>query len=141
MVCNIRHLCISDVPYSGSHPSKCLYCDRSAAVVKRPFVWPAPKRLIRQIKRRGSYGQARDAVWDFVVALKLPFYSWLGLRGFAGAVAWLLVSVTLLILAPRVPVPLPDIGRIHYPENIVACAHLVAHLFWAKQLISEANAL
>jgi hypothetical protein len=43
------------------------------------------------------YAEARDAVWDFVVGLRLPHYFWLGLRGFAGALAWLFLPVMLLM--------------------------------------------
>ena len=39
---------------------------------------------VGRIRRGRMYVEARDAVWDFVVALKLPYYFWLGLRGFAG---------------------------------------------------------
>jgi hypothetical protein len=34
----------------------------------------------------------------------LPYYFWLGVRGFAGALLWLALPVTLLALAPRAPV-------------------------------------
>ncbi len=35
--------------------------------------------------------------------LRLPYYFWLGLRGFVGAVAWLIVPVSLLAVASRLP--------------------------------------
>ena len=37
------------------------------------------------------YTEPRDAVWDFTVSLRLPYYFWLGARGYAGALAWLAV--------------------------------------------------
>ena len=60
--------------------------------------WFPPAILWAAIRRGRMYGEARDAVWDFVVALHLPRYFWLGFRGFLGALAWLLVP-TLLLMA------------------------------------------
>ncbi|MBY0456285.1 MAG: hypothetical protein K2V38_03000, partial [Gemmataceae bacterium] len=37
----------------------------------------------------GLYSEARDRVWATVVELRLPYYFWLGVRGFAGALMWL----------------------------------------------------
>jgi len=46
----------------------------------------------------GYYAEARDAVWDFVMSLRLPYYFWLGLRGFIGAFCWLALPASLLAL-------------------------------------------
>jgi hypothetical protein len=72
----------------------------------RYFLWPFtnPFWLIRRLWRGGYYAEARDAVWDFVTALHLPYYFWLGVRGFAGAMIWLFLPVTLLALGTRVPI-------------------------------------
>jgi hypothetical protein len=43
------------------------------------------------------YVQARDAVWNFVTSLRLPYYFWLGLRGFIGALAWLIIPSLMLM--------------------------------------------
>src|SRR5262249_6934611 len=59
--------------------------------------------LVKRLAAGGYYAAARDAVWDFVVALRLPYYFWLGLRGFAGALLWLAVPVTLFAVARLVP--------------------------------------
>jgi len=56
---------------------------------KRLSEWFPPAILAAGILRGRMYSQARDAVWDFAVSLRLPQYFWLGLRGFAGALAWL----------------------------------------------------
>jgi len=69
----------------------------------RSFLWPRPIRLIKQLMAPGSYATARDAVWDYVVGLRLPYYFWLGLRGFAGGLAWLVLPVTLLAAGQRAP--------------------------------------
>lgn len=63
------------------------------------FVW-----LLRRLWRGGYYSAARDATWDFVVSLRLPYYFSLGLRGFAGILAWLVVPIFLMSLGGRAPV-------------------------------------
>lgn len=71
----------------------------------RHFLWPFfnPRKLWRQVAAANPYVAARDAVWDFVVALRLPYYFWLGLRGFLGGLIWLAVPVSLLALGGRAP--------------------------------------
>jgi hypothetical protein len=72
-------------------------CSRGGRL--RHFFWPFnPVWLVRRLWRGGYYAEARDAVWDFVVFLRLPYYFWLGVRGFAGAFVWLVMPVTLLAL-------------------------------------------
>ena len=60
--------------------------------------WFPPAILVAAIRRGRMYQSARDAVWDFVVSLQLPHYFWLGLRGFAGAIAWLLLPSLMLMV-------------------------------------------
>ena len=66
--------------------------------VERPLsAWFPPAILWATIRRGRVYAQACDAVWDFVVSLRLPHYFWLGLRGFAGAIAWLILPSLMLM--------------------------------------------
>lgn len=71
----------------------------------RYFFWPVttPLWLLRRVRQGGIYASARDNVWDFVTALQFPYYFRLGLLGFAGTMAWLLVPVTLIALGRRFP--------------------------------------
>jgi hypothetical protein len=63
----------------------------------RDFAWPFNVIwLIRRLLRGGFYREARDAVWNRTVSLRLPYYFWLGVRGFLGALAWLALPITLL---------------------------------------------
>jgi hypothetical protein len=62
------------------------------------FIW-----LIRRLWRGGYYRAARDATWDFVISLRLPYYFWLGLRGAVGVLAWLAVPIFLMSLGTRFP--------------------------------------
>ena len=74
--------------------------------VERPLsTWFPPAILWAGIRSGAGrmYAQARDAVWDFVAALRMPYYFWLGVRGFAGALAWLFVPVVLLIAGTTIP--------------------------------------
>lgn len=69
----------------------------------RHFLWPRPIRFLRQLFQPGSLARARDAVWDFVVGLRLPYYFWLGLRGFIGGMVWLAPPITLLAAGRNTP--------------------------------------
>jgi hypothetical protein len=63
----------------------------------RDFAWPfSVLWLLRRLRNGGFYREARDAVWNRVVSLRLPYFFSLGLRGFLGAFAWLALPITLL---------------------------------------------
>jgi hypothetical protein len=70
----------------------------------RHFLWPAPLRVARLAFRRGSYAEVRDAVCDFVFGMRLPYFFWLGLRGFVGGVLWLVVPISIMALTQRQPI-------------------------------------
>ncbi len=70
----------------------------------RSFFWPRPIRLGRELREHGAYARARDAVWNFVRGLRLPYFFWLGLRGFIGGFVYLIVPITLLAAGSRAPV-------------------------------------
>jgi len=86
-----------------------LACARGGRL--RYFLWPFgnPFWLARRLARGGYYAEARDAVWEFLVALRLPYYFWLGLRGFVGGFLWIAVPVTLLAAGRKIP-PLGVLG-------------------------------
>ncbi|MCA9168679.1 MAG: hypothetical protein KDB23_13485, partial [Planctomycetales bacterium] len=72
----------------------------------RHFLWPAPWRFWQRMRSGGVYGETRDRFWTFIQSLRLPYYFQLGVRGGLGAMAWLFLPVTLLVLASRTAVPL-----------------------------------
>ncbi|MBV9126439.1 MAG: hypothetical protein JO112_24080 [Planctomycetes bacterium] len=77
-------------------------CSRGGRL--RYFFWPFNLFwLIRRWWRGGYYTEARDAVWNLFVSLRLPYYFWLGLRGFVGSFLWLAVPVTLFALGRQAP--------------------------------------
>ncbi len=69
----------------------------------RHFLWPAPIRFLKWLRRPDSYFSIRDAVLDYLTSLRLPHYFWLGARGFAGAFIWLIGPVGVMILASKLP--------------------------------------
>jgi hypothetical protein len=74
-----------------------LACARGGRL--RYFLWPFNfVWFIGQLIRGRYYARARDAVWDFVMSLRLPHYFWLGVKGFVVAFAWLVVPVNWLAL-------------------------------------------
>ncbi|MBE2283233.1 MAG: DUF4013 domain-containing protein [Prosthecobacter sp.] len=69
----------------------------------RHFLWPQPVRFMRWLRSPGKFGNLQRIATEYVVALRLPFYFWLGLRGFAGALVWLIAPVSVLLLATKLP--------------------------------------
>jgi hypothetical protein len=71
----------------------------------RHFLWPpgAPSWLARSLKRGGLYTEARDGFWNFFAALRLPYYFRLGLLGFLGTLAWIVVPASLIAASGRYP--------------------------------------
>ena len=78
----------------------------------RHFLIPSlrPIRTVRWFARV-PYVECRDAVCDFVVGLRLPYYFWLGLRGFVGGFIWLAPPIALLAVGRAVP-PVGVIGGV-----------------------------
>lgn len=75
----------------------------------RYFLWPFNFIWVwKQFNQGNAYARARDATWDILISLRLPYYFWLGLRGFAGTLFWLIFPVTLLALG-HAPTPVAPI--------------------------------
>jgi hypothetical protein len=70
----------------------------------RSFFWPAPIALWRRLRNPGRFEDYREAVLGYLESLRLPYYFWLGARGFGGALCWLLPPVAVLIGASYLPV-------------------------------------
>jgi hypothetical protein len=73
----------------------------------RYFFWPNFLWFVRLISRGGYFREAWTSTVSFVRGLRLPHYFWLGLRGYLGAGALLLVPSTLYatgqLLDPQLP--------------------------------------
>lgn len=70
----------------------------------RHFLWPQPRRFMSWLRAPQKFGSLQHVITDYVIGLRLPFYFWLGLRGFVGALLWLIVPVGILLIATRLPV-------------------------------------
>ena len=60
--------------------------------------------MVRKIRCGGLYGECRDGLWNFVAAFRLPYYFRLGLIGFLGTMAWLVLPASLIAASGRFPV-------------------------------------
>lgn len=71
----------------------------------RHFLFPLanPVRVARRLWRGGFWRESRDAVWEFVHSLHVPYYFWLGWRGFWGAFLWLAGPITMLAVGRQAP--------------------------------------
>jgi hypothetical protein len=71
----------------------------------RHFLWPFgnPFWVYRKLRQGGLYTESRDGFWSFVGRLHLPHYFRLGLIGFLGTLAWLVLPSVLLASSARFP--------------------------------------
>ena len=60
------------------------------------YLWPAPKRFLREGWRWSTWSSAPDRLWDFTTSLQLPRYFWLGLRGALGTLIWLIPAMIII---------------------------------------------
>jgi hypothetical protein len=86
-----------------------LACARGGRLRHFLFPFVNPFWFVWRLWQGGYFTQARDAVWDFLISLRLPYYFWLGLRGFVGSFLWLAIPVTMLAAGRKVP-PLGVLG-------------------------------
>ncbi len=72
----------------------------------RHFLWPVghPFWLVRRWRGGGLYAESRDALWEFVTALRLPHYFRVGLVGYLGTLAWLVPPALLIAAGGRWPI-------------------------------------
>ena len=68
------------------------------------FLWPAPLRFWQWLRGPDKFDNIQRVAADYLLGLRLPYYFWLGLRGFIGALVWLVLPVSLLLVATRLPV-------------------------------------
>jgi hypothetical protein len=62
----------------------------------RHYLWPQPKRFIREGWRPSTWGEAPDRLWDFTTSLQLPKLFWLGARGAIGTLIWLIPAMIII---------------------------------------------
>ncbi len=67
------------------------------------FLWPAPIRFLKWLRAPEKFENIQNVTAAYILNLRLPFYFWLGLRGFLGALIWLSVPVGLLLVSTKLP--------------------------------------
>ena len=60
------------------------------------YLWPQPKRFLKEGWRWRTWRTAPDRLWEFTVNLQAPKYFWLGLRGALGTLIWLSPSFVII---------------------------------------------
>lgn len=69
----------------------------------RHFFWPAPIRLFKWLRRDDKFSGIQQNVLNYLASLRLGYYFKLGGFGFLGGLIWLIVPVSILLLASRLP--------------------------------------
>ena len=62
----------------------------------KDYLWPQPKRFLREGWRWSTWKNLPDRLWDFTVSLEAPKYFWLGLRGAVGTLVWLIPAIIII---------------------------------------------
>lgn len=63
----------------------------------RHYLWPQPKRFLREAWRWSTWRTAPDRLWEFTASLELPKLFWLGLRGALGTLVWLIPAMVIVV--------------------------------------------
>jgi hypothetical protein len=61
------------------------------------YLWPEPKRFLREGWRWRTYRTAPDRLWEFTSSLRLAHYFWLGARGALGTLIWLIPALVIIV--------------------------------------------
>lgn len=64
----------------------------------RHFLWPAPVLAVESLFHTRVWSQAEDRLWNFVISLQLPKLLWLGLMASIGALIWLVLPSSLIVI-------------------------------------------
>ncbi len=77
------------------------------------LIWPAPFKFLARVWRPSTWSKASDSLYEFVDSLQLPKLWWLGARATVGALLWLVIPVSMMIIGQRAPAGIaPLIGLI-----------------------------
>jgi hypothetical protein len=75
------------------------------------FLWPAPIAFLKQIWRPSTWDKASDQLYDLVAGLQLPKLWWMGAQATVGALLWLIIPVSMMIIGQRAQAPIaPLVG-------------------------------
>ena len=63
----------------------------------RHYLWPEPMRFVRESWRWRTWRDVPDRLWAFTSSLRLPGRFWMGARGVAGTLVWLLPAMVIIV--------------------------------------------
>lgn len=65
------------------------------------LLWPRPLRFLREIWRPDTWSKSSDRLYELVAHLQFPRLWWLGLRASGGALLWIALPATLMLVGLR----------------------------------------
>lgn len=65
------------------------------------LLWPAPLRFLKEAWRPQTWSRAGDRLFDWVASFRIPALWWLGLRAAVGALLWITLPVSMMIIGQR----------------------------------------
>lgn len=65
------------------------------------LLWPAPIRFLKQVWRPSLWSEVSDRLYDWVAELELGKLWWLGARAAIGALLWIAIPVSMMIIGQR----------------------------------------
>ncbi|MFK7736451.1 MAG: hypothetical protein AB8B50_10500 [Pirellulaceae bacterium] len=65
------------------------------------LLWPAPIKFFKTVWRRATWSRASDELYEFVAGFQFPRLWWLGARAAVGALLWITLPVSLMIIGQR----------------------------------------
>ena len=78
------------------------------------YLWPEPKRFLRQAWRPSTWSSMPDRLWEFTVSLELPRLFWLGARGFFGTLVCLFPAMVIIFANRNGTTPLAGLVGARY---------------------------
>lgn len=65
------------------------------------MLWPAPIRFLKEIWRPSTWSRTSESLYELVSSLQFPKLWWLGARAAVGALLWIIVPVSMMIIGQR----------------------------------------
>lgn len=91
----------------------------------RHYLWPEPKRMVRESWRPSFWNEAIDRLWQQTVALEIPSTFWLGCRGAIGTLVFLIPAMMMMVVVREGETGLAGLAGVIY---LVALGVLMQYL-------------
>jgi hypothetical protein len=63
----------------------------------RDFLWPAPRRFVREFFQRSTWRGVEDRLWETITGIQIVRLVWLGFRAWIGALIWLVIPGSMVV--------------------------------------------